>query len=271
MGKKDAARDIWTRFEHESLSDKSLLEATSDKPIRIIPGVRLMKIGGQSIMDRGRKALFPILNEIVANHESNKIMICSGGGTRARHAYEIAIDLELPPGFLAALGGSIALQNARILQMLLAKHGGIHISTEQFEMLPLFFKLGCIPIMVGMPPFTYWEEVPQKGSIPDNRTDTGVFLTAEFLGTESVLYIKDEDGLYTNDPKKDPKAEFIPEITVSELRERDLDDLVVERVVLDYLQRSKNVKYLEIINGLKPGNITSALAGKHTGTRIYKG
>ena len=40
---------------------------------------------------------------------------------------KIALDLELPPGFLAAVGGPIGMQNARILQMLLAKHGGIQI------------------------------------------------------------------------------------------------------------------------------------------------
>ena len=49
-----------------------------------------------------------------------------------------------------------------------------------------------------------------------------------------------------------------------------LGDLVVERVVLEYLQRAKNVKFIEIINGMVPGNITKALNNKHTGTRIYK-
>ncbi|OGG03175.1 MAG: uridine kinase [Candidatus Glassbacteria bacterium RIFCSPLOWO2_12_FULL_58_11] len=268
---KDSAKRIWERFQNESLTSKDLLAATDRKPIRIIPGVKIVKIGGQSITDRGRAALYPILDEIVENRRrGKKIMLFSGGGTRARHAYQIALDLELPSGFLAAVGGPIALQNARMLQMLLAKHGGIHIGAEQFEMLPLFFKLGCIPIMLGMPPYTYWEEIPLKGSIPDNRTDTGTFLTGEFLGADSVLYIKDENGLYTEDPKKNPKAEFIPKITVSELKKMDLGDLVVERVVLEYLSRAKNIKFIEIFNGLVKGNVTKALSGKHTGTRIYK-
>jgi len=269
--KKDSAKAIWERFQQESLTNKDLLLATERKPIRIIPGVKIIKIGGQSITDRGRAALYPILDEIVANRRrGKKIMLFSGGGTRARHAYQVALDLELPPGFLAAVGGPIALQNARMLQMLLARHGGIYINAEQFEMLPLFFKLGCIPIMIGMPPYSYWEEIPVKGSIPDNRTDSGTFLTGEFLGADSVLYIKDENGLYTADPKKDPDAEFIPEIAVSKLLEMDLADLVVERVVLQYLQRAKIVKFIEIINGLVKGNITKALNGRHVGTRIYK-
>ncbi len=31
--------------------------------------------------------------------------------------------------------------------------------------------------------------------------DAGVFLMAEFLGARSMIYVKDENGLYTDDPK----------------------------------------------------------------------
>ncbi|MFH1070510.1 MAG: uridine kinase, partial [Candidatus Glassbacteria bacterium] len=93
--KKDSAKAIWERFQQESLTNKDLLLATERKPIRIIPGVKIIKIGGQSITDRGRAALYPILDEIVANRRrGKKIMLFSGGGTRARHAYQVALDLE---------------------------------------------------------------------------------------------------------------------------------------------------------------------------------
>ena len=35
-------------------------------PIAVMPDVKVLKIGGQSIQDRGRAALFPILDELVA-------------------------------------------------------------------------------------------------------------------------------------------------------------------------------------------------------------
>ena len=44
-----------------------------------------------------------------------------------------------------------------------------------------------------------------------------------------MIYVKDEDGLYTADPKKDRNAKFIPQITVAELEALDLEDVVVER------------------------------------------
>jgi molybdenum storage protein len=57
---------------------------------------------------------------------------------------------------------------------------------------------------------------------------------AEFLGAKSCIFVKDEDGLYSDDPKKHPGAKFIPEISARALRDMDASDLVIERVVLDY-------------------------------------
>jgi len=241
------------------------------KPIAIEPDVKVLKIGGQSMMDRGRSAIYPVLDELVQCKDKHKIMLMAGGGTRARHVYSMASELEMPTGVLAKLGGYVAMQNARMLQMLLAKHGGIYILPDDFEKLPLYFRLGCIPIASGMPPFEYWEKPSALGRIPRHRTDAGVYLTAEVLGASRVIFVKDEDGLYTDDPKKDPNAKHIPRISAQELIEKDLPDVVVERVVLEYVTRAKHCKELQIINGLKPGMLTRALAGEPVGSIIYKG
>jgi molybdenum storage protein len=136
--------------------------------------------------------------------------------------------------------------------------------------LPLYFRLGCIPIMTGMPPFAYWEKPDESGRIPANRTDAGVFLSAEALGCKRVLYVKDEDGLYDDDPKKNPNAKLIERISAKELIERDLNDVVVERVVIEYLSRARYTHELQIINGLKRGQLTAALKGEDVGSIIYK-
>lgn len=239
------------------------------RPEGMMPSVKVLKIGGQSIMDRGRAALFPLLEEIVAAKQKHELLLCCGGGTRARHIYAIAADLEMPTGVLAALGGYVPRQNARMLQMLLAKHGGVFMLHDDFEKLPLYFKMGCIPIMTGMPPFGYWEKPHGGGTIPANRTDAGVFLTAEVLGSRRAIFVKDEDGLYTADPKKDPGAERIPRIGARELLSRDLPDLAVERVVVEYLTRARFVKELQIVDGTRPGMLTRALEGEDVGSIIY--
>jgi molybdenum storage protein len=239
-------------------------------PVAIMPDVKVVKLGGQSLMDRGRRALFPILDEIVsARRRGVPILVLTGGGTRARHIYSIASELEMPTGVLAALGGYVPRQNARMVQMLLAKHGGIYIMTDDFEKLPLYMQLGCIPIMTGMPPFGYWEKREQGSRIPPNRTDAGVFLSAEFLGVRRALFIKDENGLYSNDPKKDRHAVHIPRISAHELIAKNLPDLVLERVVIRYLTVAKWCKECQIVNGLDPAMVRAALAGEDVGTIVY--
>ena len=237
-------------------------------PMAMMPDVRVLKMGGQSVMDRGRSAVFPILDELVAAKDQHKLLICCGGGTRARHVYSIASDLELPTGLLSALGGYVPRQNARMLQMLLAKHGGLFMLHDDFEKLPLYFRLGCIPIMTGMPPFGYWEKPTSEGRIPQHRTDAGVFLTAEVLGTKRAIFIKDEDGLFTDNPKKNPSAKKIAKIGAKELLDLDLPDMVLERVVIKYLTRSRFCTELQIVNGLERGMITRALKGEDVGTLI---
>jgi molybdenum storage protein len=262
-------RTIESSLAGATLTDSSA-EGISYDPQAMMPDVKVIKVGGQSIMDRGRVALFPILDELVAAKDTHKLLLCCGGGTRARHIYSIASDLELPTGVLAALGGYVPRQNARMLQMLLARHGGVFILHDDFEKLPLYFRLGCIPIMTGMPPFGYWEKPTENGRIPQHRTDAGVFLSAEVLGAKRALFIKDEDGLYSDDPKKNPSARLIPKIGARELLKMDLPDLVIERVVIEYLTRSRSCKELQIVNGLKKGLVTRALAGEDVGTIIYQ-
>ncbi len=141
---------------------------------------------------------------------------------------------------------------------------------DDFEKLPLYFAMGCIPIMTGMPPFGYWEKPAESGRIPQHRTDAGVFLTAEVLGCKRAIFIKDEDGLFEDDPKKNPKAKLIPRISAKELLKRDLPDLIIERIVIEYLARSRFCTELQIVNGLKRGNITKALEGEDVGTIIHR-
>lgn len=266
---------IWTagmdnRFAGQTLASLDLINKLNDQPVvDILPDLWVLKMGGQSIMDRGREAVYPILEELVAaNNAGIHFILGTGGGTRARHVYAQALDLDMPTGMLAKLGSGIPVQNARMLQMLLAKHGGIMVYPDDFEKLPLYLNMGCIPIMSGMPPNEFWEKSAAVGRIPPNRTDAGVYLMAEFLGAKGVIYIKDEDGLYTDDPKKNPDAEFIPETTAEELLSNGQDDLVVERVVLEYMQRATHMKEIRIINGLKQGQITAALNGENVGSVI---
>jgi len=255
----------------ESLMDKSLLAGTDAGPTyRPMPDLIVVKIGGQSIIDRGRTALLPVLDELVEARKTHKIIVATGGGTRARHAYAIATDLGMPTGVLARLGSSISEQNALMVAILLSQHGGIKIGHDDLPKLPAYMALGSLPVVHAMPPYGLFERPPALGRIPPHRTDAGAFLLAEVMGAQRCVLVKDEQGLHTADPKKDPTALFIPEIEVNELLSLDLDDLAVERSMLEILRDARSLREVFIINGLERGAITRALAGERVGTRIYR-
>ncbi len=253
----------------ESLTDDQLLGQTAEPTaVQILPEANVVKIGGQSMIDRGRAAVFPIIEEIVENLHQHKMIIGTGAGTRARHAYSVGIELGLPTGVLGVLGTFVSMQNARMLHYLLAKHGIPFIEPIQFAQLPLYLAERQAVIFFGMPPYTFWQQNPRVGRIPPHRTDTGSYLVSEVFAAKSMIYVKDEDGLYTADPKKDRKAKFIPRITVAELREMDLQDIVVEHAVLDMMENAQHRRSVQVINGLVKGNLTKALNGEPVGTVI---
>jgi len=163
----------------------------------------------------------------------------------------------------------VAWQNAQMLHYLMAKHGVAFLEPEGFASLPHYLMERGAVICQGMPPYKLWEGNPILGRIPPQRTDTGCFLIAEVFGARKMIYVKDEDGLFTADPKKDKSATHIASISVQDLLRRDLNDLVVERAVLELMLRARNIGEIQFINGLKPGQLTAALSGEPVGTIIY--
>jgi len=108
------------------------------------------------------------------------------------------------------------------------------------------------------------------GRSPPHRTDVGAFLTAEVVGARRCILVKDERGLFTDDPKRNPDAGFISEISVGDLIARDLADLPVERTLLRALSRARSVREVFLVNGRERGAVVAALRGENPGTRIYR-
>lgn len=269
---KDGKRlHVKSKLMGESLVSKEFIGQLEIAPQeRLYPDVAVMKIGGQSICDRGAKALPAILKEIVKNREKHKMLITTGGGTRSRHIYTIGLEMGMPTGVIAKFGSMVSEQNALMIATLLSPWGGIKVSHSDIVKLPTYFAENIIPVMHGMPPYDYFAIKPEVGRIPIHRTDVGLVILADLIGSKNIIFIKDEEGLYTADPKKDEQAEFIPKISIDELMAKDQDDLVIERPCLEIMKNSEVIDSVQVINGMVEGNITRALEGEHVGTIIHK-
>ncbi len=196
------------------------------------------------------------------------MLIGTGAGTRARHLYSIAARLNLPAGLLSQLGASVSNQNAVMLGTLLAKHGISAVEGAGLSAVPLYLEEVNAVVFSGMPPYGLWMRPAAEGVIPPYRTDAGCFLVAEQFGCKAMIYVKEEDGLYTANPKTAKDAVLIPKITVDEMKAKGLHDSILEFPMLDLLQSARHVREVQVVNGLIPGNLTRALNGEHVGTII---
>ena len=267
---EDRRHHLDSMLMRESLLDKEVQRSTEVPVFRMLPDTHVIKIGGRSILDEGRRATFPVVEALVTCFATKKLIIGTGGGARSRHVFAIGIDLGMPAGVLAELAQADALGNAHMLGTLLAPYGVVAIPPAIFgHLLPLFIRTAPGVIFTGVPPYSLWEHPPALGRIPPHGSDAGSFLLAECFGSQDLTLVKDVDGLYDQDPKHHPTANFIPEISVTELRKRALETLPFERILLDLLDHARLLKRFQLINGRKPECIIRALEGEHVGTIVY--
>lgn len=263
--------EMQSKLKGESLVRKGLLERYEGRAqLRIAPDLNIVKIGGHGIIDYGAPVVTPLADEMGELSRSNQLLIVTGGGVRVRHILDIGLDLGMPTGVLAELAGKISEQNAIMMTVLMAKYNATRIHTADLLDIPMLLKLGLLPVTHGTPPYGLYEHPPEVGMIPPHRTDTGAFLIAEVVGAKNCFLLKNVDGLYSEDPFQNPGAELIEEISAQELLNMDMEDMVLERKVVELLVDAKNVREVKIINGHTPGTLTRAMNGEKVGTIIRK-
>jgi molybdenum storage protein len=272
LATSDGRIHIESSLMKESLVNRAVAARTdSEHELAILPHVKMVSIGGQSIFDRGKDAVLPVIDEIAAIRakKSQAMVLCVGGGTRTRHTVSIAVDLGLPLGGIAQLVGAMEEANAVFANALLAKSGSIVMQREHFWELPLYLEAGMMPICISIPPYHFWEP-PTDSPLPAHGSDFGAFEHAEVLGMEHIVFVKDEDGLYEKDPNKHADAKLIEKTTLDELLAMELPEMILDHALFHAWRDARHVKTVQIVNGLKPGLLTRALAGEAVGTVISK-
>src|SRR5262245_61601523 len=117
-------KHVASPLARQTLLDRDLTNPVAGaRPIRLLPWVQVVKMGGRSIMDRGHEAILPIVDELRALLPEHRMLIMTGAGVRARHLYSVGLALGLPVGSLAPLAASEAGQNGHMLAYLLAPEG----------------------------------------------------------------------------------------------------------------------------------------------------
>lgn len=268
----NTARHVASPLARQTLQDHELTAPVAGgRPIRLLPWVQVVKIGGRSIMDRGAAAILPLVEELRKLLPEHRMLILTGAGIRARHLYSVGLDLGLPVGSLAPLAASEAGQNGHIIAALLAPEGVSYIERPTVaNQLAIHLTAARAVVSSAFPPYHHHEFPISR--IPSHRADTGAFLVADALGAAGLTLVEDVDGVYDTDPTAaaGAAAKLIPDTTAADLASRP-GTLPVDRALLDVMANARHLSRVQIVNGLVPGRLTAALRGEHVGTMIRTG
>jgi molybdenum storage protein len=265
-------KHVLSPLARQTLLDGELTSPVAGKrPIRLLPWLQVVKIGGRSIMDRGRDAILPIVDELRKLLPEHRLLILTGAGIRARHVYGVGLDLGLPVGSLAPLAASEAGQNGHILAALLAAEGVSYIEHPTIaSQLAIHLSAARAVVGSGFPPYHHHEFPGSR--IPPHRADTGAFLLADALGAAGLTIVEDVDGVYTADPNgSDGKqAQLLRETSAADLA-KFKTTLPVDTALVEVMANARHIERVQVVNGLVPGRLTAALRGEHVGTIIHTG
>jgi uridylate kinase len=130
---------------------------------------------------------------------------------------------------------------------------------ETIEDLRHYFESGKVIVMGGLQ--------------PGHSTNAVTALAAESIGASVLVNVTNVDGVYTADPKKDPKAKKFDEISTDKLLSLISGEEVsagsyelLDPVSVRIIERSHIPTW--IVSGEDPENILKILKGKHVGTKI---
>src|SRR5215471_14158418 len=215
----NTTKHVASPLARQTLLDGDLTRPVAGgRPIRLLPWVQVVKIGGRSIMDRGADVIVPLVDELRKLLPEHRLLILTGAGIRARHVYSVGLDLGLPVGSVAPLAASEAGQNGHILALLLAPEGVSYLEHPTIAN-QLAIHLTATRAVVGsaFPPYHHHEFPTSR--IPHHRADTGAFLLADALGAAGLTIVEDVEGVYTDDPNgpDGQKARLLREASVADL------------------------------------------------------
>jgi uridylate kinase len=160
-------------------------------------------------------------------------------------------------GMLATLITALALQNA--LEKIGA-HTRVQSSIEMFKVAEPYIRRRALRHL-------------EKGRIvifaggtgnPYFTTDTAAALRAIEIGADVILKATNVDGIYSSDPKKDPKAKKFKEITYIEAINRHLRVMDTTAITLCM----ENKLPIVVFSLHNPGNIRRVVQGESIGTVV---
>ncbi|MBO0889117.1 UMP kinase [Candidatus Bathyarchaeota archaeon] len=190
--------------------------------------------------------------------EGNQLVAVAGGGQNARVYIEAARKLGADESTCDLIGIGVTRSNAELLRLALGGTAVAKIPSLLAE-LTQFVGSGKAVVLGGLQ--------------PGQSTNAVAALAAEITRADFLVNATDVSGVYTADPKKDPKAKLLRSVSVEKLLSWAMAGDVyagkyelLDPVALKIMQRGRiPTRFVSLED---PSNITSALRGRDIGTLV---
>ena len=232
----------------------------------------LVKLSGEALQDKQNSAILDSnkLNEVAVAikdmvDQGVEVCIVVGAGNiwRGRLAETIGIDRSEADymGMLGTIINAVAVKaslinnglDAQVLSAIEVKQLAKQFTKERALKALNKGKVLIFAAGTGNPYFT---------------TDTCAALRANEVGCDAILMAKNGvEGVYSDDPRKNPNAEFYSKLTYSEMLAKNLS--VMDNAALS-LCINTNIE-LRVFNMADMKNLGRVIAGENIGTTITKG
>ena len=190
--------------------------------------------------------------------DGGKWCIVVGGGEEARKYIAAARALNIDEALCDVMAVEITRVHAKLLSAILGDKAYQSIP-RSLEQIVEFSSLGRIVVSGGLQ--------------PAQSTTAVAALAAEALAAEKLIIATDVEGVYTKDPKTNPDAELLREVSLPKLREilahsshQAGEYKLIDTLAMRILERSK-IRAI-VVNGRRPENVEKAISGERVGTLI---
>jgi uridylate kinase len=221
----------------------------------------LLKLSGEALGAQGidPQALLSLTEQLSRGIARSELALVVGGGNFIRGAQLTHIDRVVADqmGMLATVLNGMALQQSLESQ-------GIPVILQS-----------AIPVSYAQPldPIAARRALSEKKIVifaggtgnPFVTTDTAAAIRASEIGAKVLLKATDVPGVYSADPKKNPKAKLYRELTLDEAIEKKLN--VMDLTALTICRENKIT--IRVFDVFAPGNLERALRGEPVGTVVH--
>lgn len=220
----------------------------------------VLRIGGSIVASPFNPMLMNKYADLLVQlrDQGHSVAAVVGGGSLSRELIKIAESMGLDESCQDEVAISVSRLAAQLLALKLGEDGTLTVPTSVEEAAAILNK-GKTVVMGGLK--------------PGMTTDAVAAMLADKIEADLLVKATDQEGIYSQDPRKFPNARKLDTLGFSDLsklfeadRHRAGIHQILDPEAVRILQK-RRIRTI-VLNGFEPGNILSAVCGRKVGTLI---